>query len=104
MQPSLLIRYIRRLAEPKQNALSDRDLLRRFAEERDEAAFEAIVRRHGPMVLGLCQRMLHDSHDAEDVFQATLLVLARKVTAMHWQESVGTWLYEVAYRLCLEAR
>jgi RNA polymerase sigma factor (sigma-70 family) len=104
MPPSLLIQYIRRLAAPKQNSLSDRELLNRFASTRDEAAFEALVRRHGPMVLGLCQRMLHNGHNAEDVFQATLLVLARKASAQRWHESVGSWLYEVAYRLCLAAR
>jgi RNA polymerase sigma factor (sigma-70 family) len=78
--------------------------LLRFAERQDQAAFEALLERHGNMVLRVCQRVLHNSHDAEDVFQATFLVLARKAAALRWHESVGGWLYEVAYRLSLEAR
>ena len=72
--------------------------------ERDEAAFEALVHRHGPMVLGLCRRVLHDHHDAEDSFQATFLLLARKAALVVKRESVGSWLYAVAYRTALEAR
>src|SRR5262245_34356888 len=96
----LLLRQIRRLTEAAHGPLSDRELLARFAGRRDEAAFEAVVRRHGLMVLRVCQRALGNSPDAEDVFQATFLVLARKAAALRWQPSVGTWLYEVASRLC----
>jgi hypothetical protein len=59
-------------------AMSDDQLLERFALQREEAAFEAILHRHGPMVLGVCRRLLRDAHEADDAFQATFLVLARK--------------------------
>jgi RNA polymerase sigma factor (sigma-70 family) len=84
--------------------LTDGQLLARFIERRDEAAFEALVRRHGPMVLGLCRRVLGSLHDAEDAFQATFLVLARKAASLRSRELVGNWLYGTAYRTALEAR
>ncbi len=84
--------------------LSDRELLRRFAAGRDEGAFAALVRRHGPMVLATCRRVLHDAHDAEDVFQAAFLALARKAPSPGWQESVAGWLHLIAYRLALKVR
>ena len=97
--------YLRRaLATPGGGGLTDGQLLARFVAERDEAAFEALVHRHGPMVLGLCRRVLHDHHEAEDAFQATFLLLARKATSVVKRESVGSWLYAVAYRTALEAR
>ena len=71
---------------------------------RDEAAFEALVRRHGPMVLGVCQRVLHHGHDAEDAFQATFVVLLRKADTIRPREKVGRWLYGVAYRTATKAR
>jgi RNA polymerase sigma factor (sigma-70 family) len=79
-------------------------LLERFARHHDEGAFEALVERHGAMVLGVCQRVLHDHHAAEDVFQATFLVLARKAEAIRRPESVGSWLFGVAYRLARRAQ
>ncbi len=79
--------------------LQDRQLLQRFAAEQDEQAFAALVRRHGPLVLGVCRRRLRDSHEAEDVFQATFLVLARRAGSICKQDSVGSWLYGVASRL-----
>ncbi len=84
--------------------LSDRQLLERFAHHKDEDAFAALVQRHGPMVHGVCRRVLRRAEDAEDAFQATFLVLARKAAAVAWRESVGRWLYQVAYRLAAEAR
>jgi RNA polymerase sigma factor (sigma-70 family) len=82
----------------------DQYLLRRFADERDEAAFAQLVRRHGPMVLGVCRRVLHDPHAADDVFQATFLVLARRPKSIRNEASVGSWLYQVAYRLAKRVR
>ncbi len=83
---------------------SDRQLLARFVTCRDEASFAALVRRHGPMVLGVCRRLLRDYHDAEDALQATFLVLAKKAASLVVGESLGCWLYGVAYRAALEAR
>jgi RNA polymerase sigma factor (sigma-70 family) len=84
--------------------LTDGQLLASFTATRDEAAFVALVRRHGRMVLGLCRRILQNEHDAEDAFQATFLVLARKAGSVQPREAVGNWLYGVAYRTALEAR
>jgi RNA polymerase sigma factor (sigma-70 family) len=83
--------------------LTDGQLLGRFVAARDEASFAALVRRHGPMILGVCRRVLRDAHDAEDAFQATFLVLARKAASVAKRESVGCWLYAVAYHTALEA-
>src|SRR5437899_1002579 len=104
-QPHILLRYIRKLrAEYTSDQLSDRELLCRFAESNDQEPFELLMRRHGPMVLRLCRRLLPQVQDAEDVFQATFLVLARQAASRHWRESVGNWLYGVAYRLAQGAR
>ena len=87
--------------------LSDRQLLERFAGRRDaaaEAAFEVLVLRHGPMVLRVCRNWLHDPNDAQDAFQATFLVLVRRMGAVRNQESVGGWLYGVANRVAARAR
>jgi RNA polymerase sigma factor (sigma-70 family) len=84
--------------------LTDRQLLERFAQHQDETAFAALVQRHGPMVHGVCRRVLRRAEDAEDAFQATFLVLARKAAAVAWRESVDRWLYQVAFRLAAEAR
>jgi RNA polymerase sigma factor (sigma-70 family) len=92
------------LPPPDGGSLSDGQLLGRFVAGRDEAAFAALVRRHGPMVLGVCRRVLRDGHDAEDAFQATFLVLARKAGALGKREAVGSYLYTVAFRAALEAR
>ena len=83
---------------------ADEELLDRFVSQRDAAAFEALVRRHGPMVLGVCRRLLHHPQDAEDAFQATFLVLVRKAVSLGQRELLGNWLYGVAYRTALDAR
>jgi RNA polymerase sigma factor (sigma-70 family) len=85
-------------------ALSDSQLLDDFVNRRDERSFEVLVWRHGTMVLGLCQRVLHDSHAAEDAFQATFLVFARKAGAISKREALGSWLYKTAYRVALRLR
>jgi RNA polymerase sigma factor (sigma-70 family) len=83
---------------------ADRQLLDRFALERDGAAFEALVQRYGAMVLGVCQRLLDNAHDAEDAFQATFLVLVRKAGSIARPELLGNWLYGVACRVAKKAR
>ena len=98
-----VLRHIRRLAAAEEAALPDAELLKRFAAGRDESAFAAIVDRHGPMVLGLCRRMLNE-HDAEDALQATFLVLARKASAIRKGTSLASWLYGVAHRIAGKLR
>jgi RNA polymerase sigma factor (sigma-70 family) len=89
---------------PDDDGLTDGQLLASFVARRDEAAFEALVRRHGPMVMGVCRRVLDHEHDAEDAFQATFLVLVRKATTLLPRHRLGNWLYGVAYYAALKAR
>src|SRR5436190_23196360 len=84
--------------------LTDGQLLDCFVSCREQAALEALVRRHGVMVWGVCQRVLRSQHDAEDAFQATFLVLLRKATTVVPRELVGNWLYGVAHQTALKAR
>jgi RNA polymerase sigma factor (sigma-70 family) len=89
------------------SGLSDRQLLDRFVAHRDavaELAFTVLVERHGPMVLGVCRRILADSHDAEDAFQATFLVLVRQASSIRVDGSLGRWLFGVANRVATRAR
>jgi RNA polymerase sigma factor (sigma-70 family) len=82
----------------------DEDLINRFATHHDDDAFAEMVRRHGPMVLGVCARVLGDTPDAEDAFQTTFLVLARRACSMSRPGLLANWLYGVAYRTALKAR
>jgi RNA polymerase sigma factor (sigma-70 family) len=87
--------------------LSDRQLIERFTAQRDatgDAAFAALVARHGPMVLGVCRQLLCDRNDADDVFQAVFMVLARRAPSIHDPELLGNWLYGVALRTARKAR
>src|SRR2546421_12670117 len=93
-QLSSVVRYLRKVtARQLASSSTDATLLERFVSQRDEAAFEALVNRHGPMVLGLCQRILGNRHDAEDAFQATFLVLVHKAGSVRKQASLSHWLY-----------
>jgi RNA polymerase sigma factor (sigma-70 family) len=82
----------------------DAQLLDQFVTYRDERAFEALVARHGPMVLGVCRQVLNDPHDADDAFQATFVVLARRAGSIRNPPVVGTWLYGVASRIARQIR
>ena len=92
------------LAAGKGSKLLDGQLLEQFTTEHDQAAFATLVRRHGPMVLNVCRRVLHNAADAEDAFQATFLVLARKAPAIGKREALPAWLHKVAFRVALRAR
>jgi RNA polymerase sigma factor (sigma-70 family) len=83
---------------------TDADLLRRFAAARDEAAFTELVRRYGPLVLGVCRRVVTDGHLAEDAFQAVFVVLAKKANELDSPRPLGPWLYGVAHRVAVRAR
>jgi RNA polymerase sigma factor (sigma-70 family) len=98
-QLNTVMQHIRRLALPPGCRLSDRELLERFISRRDEGAFAALVQRHGPMVLGLCRRVLRHDQDAEDACQAAFLVLARKAGSIRNRDCAGSWLHGVAYRI-----
>ena len=104
-QTNPVLRHIRELAsESRLTRLTDRQLLERFTAHADHAAFEALVRRHGPMVLRVCRSVLRDEHAADDAFQATFLVLARKAASLRRQEMLASWLYGVAHRVAARAR
>jgi len=94
-----VLQHVRKLATGGDACRSpDRELLTRFVQQRDEAAFTALVQRHAPMVFGVCRRVLRHSHDAEDAAQATFLVLAYNAKSIEKRGSLGSWLHTVAYR------
>jgi RNA polymerase sigma factor (sigma-70 family) len=100
-----LVRFLHRaVASRESDGVSDGQLLEQYLRREDEAAFALLVRRHGPMVLGVCRRILHNTHDAEDAFQATFLVLIRRAAVVWPRDRVGAWLYGVACRTALKAR
>jgi RNA polymerase sigma factor (sigma-70 family) len=99
-----LLCRLHRVALRPECGVTDAQLLERFLARRDEGAFEELVRRHGPMVLGVCRRVLGEPHDAADAFQATFLVLVRRAAAIVPRSRVGPWLYGVARRTALKLR
>jgi RNA polymerase sigma factor (sigma-70 family) len=100
-----VLQHIRHLASARQlGELPDHELLERYIDQGDEAAFAAVVQRHGPMVLGVCRRVLHDAQEAEDACQATFLVLVRRAASIRRREALASWLYGVAYRVARSAR
>jgi RNA polymerase sigma factor (sigma-70 family) len=103
-RPELVLHHLRRIVSPATaDSASDAALLGRFVGDRDEDAFAALVSRHGPMVLGVCRRVLHDAHLAEDAFQATFLVLARKAATVRPADRLAAWLHSVARNVALKA-
>jgi RNA polymerase sigma factor (sigma-70 family) len=99
-----LVGYLRQLSGAVEDPPPDGLLLERFVLTRDETAFAELVRRHGPLVWGVCSRLLRSEQDVEDAFQATFLVLARKAGSVRKRESVRSWLYGVARRVAVRAR
>src|SRR5437588_3127598 len=101
----LVLRHLRRIVHADQaRDLTDAELLQRFLGSREEAAFTLLLQRHGPMVLGVCRRVLRGAHEIEDAFQATFLVLARRAASIRRQHSLASWLYGVALRVARRAR
>src|SRR5579884_2974105 len=97
------VQQLRQLALLQAEQGTDADLLRNFIRHQDEHAFETLVRRHGPLVLRVCRRLLKNAHDAEDAFQATFLVLIRKARSIRKTQSLASWLHGVAHRVSLTA-
>src|SRR5437764_1443643 len=103
--PCPVLRHLRQFLDTeKLREVPDVQLLSRFTTAHDEAAFAALLQRYGPLVFGVCRRVLADTHDAEDAFQATFLVLLRCVAKLRQQGSLAGWLYTVAHRVALKAR
>src|SRR6516225_258228 len=103
---SSVLQYLRGVTAEAQKlgGLPDRELLQRFVELHEETAFVVLMQRHGPMVLGVCRRVLRQTQDAEDAFQATFLLLARGARAIRNPDAVGGWLHGVALRAASKLR
>src|SRR5712691_9220611 len=98
-----LVRKLHHAVEAQRwDTLTDAELLDRFRANADEHVFEAIVRRHGVRVLSACRKVLRESADVEDAFQATFLVLLREASRIRRRQSLGGWLYGVAHRIALQ--
>src|SRR5436190_7515176 len=82
---------------------TDAELLARFVDQHEKSAFELLVRRHSPMVMGVCRRVLGDAHEAEDAFQAAFMVLLRRSKSIGRPELLANWLYGVAFRVARKA-
>ena len=102
MEP--VVRYLRRLTQGESASVPDQELLARFVNHKDEAAFEFLLWRHAALVMGVCRRILRDAQAAEDAFQATFLVLARKAGSVGQRDLVSHWLYKVALRAALRVK
>ena len=99
-----VLRHIRQLVGPEPvRELSDAQLLERFVRRREEAAFAALLQRHGRLVWSVCVQVLHHEHDPEDAFQATFLALARHAASIRRGQAVSSWLYHVAQRVARKA-
>jgi RNA polymerase sigma factor (sigma-70 family) len=104
LQIGAALREIQRLfGDGAVTGLTDAELVERFATRRDQAAFEALVERHGPMVLSVCRNLVKDPAETEDAFQATFVILVRKAGSIRVDGSLAGWLYRVAYRVALQA-
>jgi len=99
-----ILNHLRRTVAPADDALSDGPLLEAYVQRLDEDAFAELLRRHGPMVLGVCRRILRDAHRAEDAFQATFLILVRKAGSLRCEVTLAGWLYRVALNTARHAR
>src|SRR5258707_3964722 len=100
-----VIQHLRRAMHLRDGAgLTDQQLLEDHLSRRDEAALAALVQRHGPMVWGVCRRVLSNYHDAEDAFQATFLVLVRRAASIASPELFANWLYGVAHQTAIKPR
>src|SRR5437764_1053335 len=102
--PTLLGRHLRRVLDAAAGPAGDAQLLERFRADRDPAALEALVRRHGPLVLAACRKVLTADADIDDAFQATFLLLIKNAHAIRDGRALGGWLYGVAHRVAVRSR